>query len=312
MLSWPAATASNIAGAVLVAVTLRDIFHELFHPGDSGSISQFTQRSLWKGFRHLAGRRRAALRIAGPMILISVVFMWGLLLTLAWTLVFWPYLPEAFRFASPLDPSAQHGFGTALYFSLFSLTTLGLGDITPTDPILRILVTIEAALGFALLTAAISWLLSIYPVLARRRALAQRVWLLWQAQEKSGQNPIDLEPVHAVPLLAELTAKLGQVRVDLVQSGITYYFDDDEKASALPAILPMILQLGEDGMREGRPAAVRFSATALREALRVYLDTVREQHLDRPEEPLGAMLDAYLADHMHEPAGSIPRAQGCR
>lgn len=112
-----------------------------------------------------------------------------------------------------------------------------------------------------------AWLLSIYPVLARRRALAQRVSLLLQAQDQSGQNPVDLDPIHSVPLLAELTAELAQVRVDLVQSGITYYFDDDEDASALPANLPIVLRLGEEGMQEHRRTAVRFSATALREAL---------------------------------------------
>lgn len=308
MLSTPAAIASNVAGALLVAAALRDIFHELFHPGESGTISQATQRSLWKAFRRLARRRRRMLRIAGPTILISVVLVWGLMLALGWALVFWPHLPEAFRFASPLDPSEEQGFGTALYFSLFTFTTLGLGDITPTNLILRVLVGVEAALGFALLTAAISWLLSIYPVLARRRALAQRVSLLQQAQEESGQNPVDLDPIHSAPLLAELTAGLAQVRVDLVQSGITYYFDDDEDASALPAILPIMLRLGEEGMQERRPAALRFSATALCAALRAYLETVRSQHLDRAEEPLRETLAAYLADHLGKPADSASRA----
>nr|WP_281360133.1 potassium channel family protein [Isoptericola halotolerans] len=57
----------------------------------------------------------------------------------------------------------------ALYLSLVSLTTVGYGDITPLTPWLRIAAPVEGLLGFALLTAAVSWVLQVYPALTRRR-----------------------------------------------------------------------------------------------------------------------------------------------
>lgn len=299
MLSTAATLASNLVGTLLVGLAARDIFHELFHPGGSGSISQRLQRALWGGFRHVGRRRRRVLRLAGPLIFLAVVATWGLLLALGWTLVFWPYLPEHFRFASPLEPAAEQGFGTALYFSLIALTTVGFGDITPTQPVLRVLATLEATLGFALVTAAVSWLLSIYPVLARRRAFAHRVVLLRTMQERSRQRVTALDPALALPLLGELTTALAQVRVDAVQSGITYYFHDEEDSS-LAATLPLVLRIAEEAAEEGRPEAVRFAALGLREAVASYLAVVRRQHLHRPEERPEATLDAYAADHLRE------------
>lgn len=308
MLSTAATLASNLIGALLVGLAARDIFHELFHPGGSGSISQRLQRALWGGFRHVGRCRRRVLRLAGPLIFLAVVAAWGLLLALGWTFVFWPYLPEHFRFASPLEPSAEQGFGTALYVSLLALTTLGFGDITPTHPVLRVLANLEATLGFALVTAAVSWLLSIYPVLSRRRALAHRVSLLHIVRERSGRRVIGLDPALALPLMGELTTALAQVRVDLMQSGISYYFHDQEDAS-LAVTLPLVANMAEDGVQEGRAEAVRFAAMGLREAVRSYLDVVRREHLRRPEERLEATLGAYAADHLRDGA---PERAGAR
>jgi hypothetical protein len=59
-----------------------------------------------------------------------------------------------------------------------TLATLGYGDIVPTSDLLRVLVPLEALVGFALLTAALSWVISVYPALSRRRSLARGATLL--------------------------------------------------------------------------------------------------------------------------------------
>ena len=65
----------------------------------------------------------------------------------------------------------------SLYASLVAVATLGFGDITPTTSWLRILVPLEALIGFAVLTAGLSWVLSVYPVLHRRSSFAQTVMI---------------------------------------------------------------------------------------------------------------------------------------
>lgn len=67
-----------------------------------------------------------------------------------------------------------------------TLTTLGYGDVTPVSDWLRLLAPLEAAVSFALLTAGVAWLMSIYPILARRRALAHEVTLLRETSQQTG------------------------------------------------------------------------------------------------------------------------------
>lgn len=295
-MSGAASVASVAVGALLVLVVVRDVFHELFHPSGTGSLSRLVQRALWRLSARTAGSRA---RLAGPIMLVGVVATWVALVTLGWALVYWPYLPDGFRFASSLDPAAHRGLRDALYVSATALTTVGFGDITPTWPALRLLATLEAALGFALLTAGISWVLSIYPVLARRRALAGRTFLLHAAREATGRRLAALDPAVAAPLLAELAAALAQARVDLVQSGITYYFGDAEAALSLPAALPLLAGAADDGLEAGRPDAVRFAAAALRESVRAYAETIRATHLRMGAATTEETLARYAADHGH-------------
>jgi Ion channel len=67
---------------------------------------------------------------AGPTALVVVIATWALLLILGWALVFWPHVPDGFRF-DPGTAERDAGFLEAVYLSLVTVTTLGFGDITP-------------------------------------------------------------------------------------------------------------------------------------------------------------------------------------
>jgi hypothetical protein len=166
------AVLSSLAGAALVALALFDVFATLFsHPGRR-SPSRAVVGATWSACHRLPGSR--ALASAGPIAFLIVVTSWVTLLGSGWALVYWPWMPGGF-----LHPAHLDGLGTSLldsaYFSLVTLTTLGYGDISPSHGLLRLAAPLEALLGLGLLTASVSWLLSIFPVLSRRRALAYEI-----------------------------------------------------------------------------------------------------------------------------------------
>src|SRR5436190_1908061 len=101
--------------------------------------------------------------------------------------------------------------------------------------------TAEALLGFVLLTAAVTWVLQIYPALTRRRALAIRLSLLRRADAVRVLAEEDVP--MAANLLEDLAGELVQVRVDLVQYAETYYFRDGEESVSLPANITTAIEL---------------------------------------------------------------------
>lgn len=130
-----------------------------------------------------------------------MIAVWGLLLVVGWALIYWPHLPSGFLLGTGLAASEQGSFVDALYVSLVTLGTLGYGDIAPRAEWLRLAAPLQAFIGFAFLTAAISWVLSVYPVLTRRRSLAHDVALVDESASARTLAVTDLPTASAERLL---------------------------------------------------------------------------------------------------------------
>ncbi len=66
----------GVAGALLVAVVVRDVFHTLFHPIGHGSIAPQVMRFVWWLLRLFRSDRRIA-SLTGPLGIALVVLTWG-------------------------------------------------------------------------------------------------------------------------------------------------------------------------------------------------------------------------------------------
>ena len=285
----------TIAGAALILAALRDVFDVLFHESGRVMLSHGVTRTVWRAFRAIGSRQPHLFSLAGPFALVSVVFSWGVLLILGWTLIYWPHMPGSFTLGTGVDPS--HPFTDSLYLSMVTLSTVGFGDIAPGTGLLRALTPLEALLGFGLLTASISWLLSIYPVLSRRRSLAYEVNLLVSSEKRTGTAVVELEPEAAEAVYSELTSRLVAVERDLAALPVAYYFAAADRRFSLPATMPKLLALAHRGLDESLPPRVRLRATMLHEAIDDFAQTAQAVHR-LPGRTTEDLLRAYADDHL--------------
>ncbi len=250
---------ATAVGVGLILLALVDIFLTVFNPlTRSGSLSRGIGRGVWASARAGARWHPSLLAVAGPAAMVTIVASWATLLAVGWALVYWPWLPEAFLLQTGLDPDEHGGFLEALSVSLTTLATLGYGDVTPARAWLRLLAPVQALVGLALATAAISWVLSTYPVLARRRSLAHDVWLLRKVEGVDGLPPLALDESAASGMLADLATRLVVIREDLAQFPITYYFRADDPRSELCVALPALAELAGEAGNPACPPAVRY------------------------------------------------------
>jgi voltage-gated potassium channel Kch len=285
----------TVGGVLLIAIALRDVFDVLFHESGRAVLASLLMRLVWRGVRGIARRRRSALSLAGPFSLLAVVTTWGLLLVVGWTLVFWPRMPDAFHLSSGVDPGSP--FVDSLYTSLVTLSTVGFGDISPATPVLRVLTPLEALLGLGLLTASISWLLAIYPVLLRRRSLAYEINLLVDSQKQIGAAVLELDSGSAESILSELTSRLVAVERDMATFPVAYYFSTADSRFSLPEALPALFDLAERGSEESVPAALRLRATMLHDAIDDFANALRGFH-GGAEGSTRELVEAYRRDHL--------------
>lgn len=217
-------------GIVVLVLTVREIFRDLFQPSGSGALSSYVGRWIFQ----LARKLRFLLGVAGPLALVIVISFWAFLMASAFALIYSASYPDGFTIQGP----ARHGFwefATLLAFSLASLSTLGTPDLSPTPDWLRLIVSVESLVGFSLVTASISWIVLIYPALGRMRSLARRAAILSRAQKQTG---IDAISQQSESLIAQLTEDVIRTRVDLIHYPLIYYFHaDSERASLALALL---------------------------------------------------------------------------
>ena len=280
----------TVLGAAIVVYGLADIFLTLVHPHARGRLTRGIVAGVWRLTSHGGPRARAA---SGPVAAISVVLAWAAIQGVGWAFIYLPHVPDGFAYSEGIDPDRYADPLEALYFSLVSLSTLGFGEVVPTDPYVRLLAPVQAVTGFALLTGGATWLLQLFPTLARRRSTALYLTLLGRA--KYPQQLSDIEPVAAAAVLHGLAEQIATVRVDLSQSPESYYFREGESPTSLGHALPIAQALADAAGRSSRPV-VRAAGSVLDEALEDLGDCLRD-NFGASGESRGDVMESFARDH---------------
>jgi hypothetical protein len=290
----------NAAGFVCIAVALHDVFHTLFHPAGRGAMSDWLAGFVWKIVRALSHNKRERITLAGPFAILTIIGIWVALIVFGFAFIYRPYMAGQFTVAAGLDPAKHRSFLDALNVSIGGLMTLS-GDILTKSRVLRLLIGSEAIIGFGLLTASVSWLLSIYPVLERRRTVGHELTLLHNAESRSGIRIIELPSDEAQEILWGLAAEISSLRNDLTQFPITYYFHSGDEHSGLAGALPYVADLAENASRPQMSPSVRMAGIALGGAIHDYLEYVAETFLDMPLDDKRAIMRRYADEHLFRP-----------
>ena len=291
---------ATIAGVALIAIAVRDVFDTLFHPHGRGVVSEALIRLMWRLLHRVARGRHAVLSFAGPTAFVLVVLTWVALVVVGFALIAVPHMPEEFVLMEGLDPEGSSGFVDAVYVSLVSMTSLGYGDVVAENDVLRILGPLETLIGLGLLTASISWILSIYGVLADYRSVSHETALLCDAEEETGVRLSRLEPSEAARILGGLTSRLIAARRDLLHFPIAYYFHTRDSSYALPVQLPRLLPVVAECRDDGQPPSVRLEAARAQLAVGDFLDTICDEFLGGPASSTDEAIARYRRDHLRE------------
>src|SRR5580698_3701173 len=194
----------------------------------------------------------------GPLSLILLLVLWGLLLILGFGLCF-------FALGSPFVesvhvPGATPSFLTDIYVSGTTLFTLGLGDVVPRSFAVRQLIIIESGVGLGFIALVIGYLPVLYQAFSRREV---NIALL-DARAGSPPTAAELLRRHSFDggqeALSDLLAEWERWSAEILESHISYpilcYYrsqhDNQSWLSALVAILDSCALL--ISIVEGTPA----------------------------------------------------------
>ena len=283
----------TVVGAGLILAGLLDMFHTLLHPSGTGRVSWLILSVVWRLSKFSGHRVGSAV---GPTAMVFVVLMWVSLQGLGWALIYLPHIPHGFVYSPGIDPSSYPDFVESLYISVITLSTLGFGDVVPTDPWIRAVLPVEALTGFALLTAALTWFMQVYPPLSRRRTLALELRGLAEIGYAEKLELIETPTVARV--LDALSANIGKVQIDFIQYTEGFYFQEKDPVLSLAKQLPYALQLRDVALLAESPT-VRLSAQQLSVALDQLAVTLRSKFVHRGTGTF-EVFAAYATEHGHD------------
>lgn len=289
---------STIAGVVLVLIALNDVFHTLLRPAATGRLSALVFRAVWALTRH----PRRVSSISGPLTILSTIAMWLILVTVGWALIYLPHFPDGFAY-SGIEAGDYHPLAEALTFSLVALTTLGLGDVIPADPLIRLLTPLEALTGFALLSAAVAWFMQLFPALSRRRAFAIDLTSLHEAGVTT--PPGQLSDERAASVIRGVSQSLTAVTADLVQNPEIFYFTEKDETLSAPRALHYSLELRDSALASA-DADVRAEGRALSHVIDELARVLRGQYPHLAGDSADEVFGSAARGHGHRfeaPAG---------
>jgi hypothetical protein len=242
----------TVLGLSLLALVVYDVYATILHArGRSGPIGETLNRSIWRAarviaFRFSRPRRHRLLNVVGPTLLPLLIILFIALLVLGFALVYYPRMPAGFSF-QPGAEAADSPWMSSLYFSGVTLTTVGYGDIAPRTTGMRLTALFESASGFALISLAITYLITVYRALERKRAVA----LSFYHQAEEGANVAAFIVHHFVAgQFYGLTTTLRMATRDIqglleshIEHPVIHYFHPLEVYKSLPRMLFLSLEV---------------------------------------------------------------------
>lgn len=240
---------TTICGLLLVLLVACDVYATILDArARAGPISEFINRNTWYAVRHIAFRfsragRHRLLNLIGPLMLPALIAAYIVLLVSGFALIYYPRMPSHFNIDGNLNAVTWFD---SFYYSSMTLTTVGYGDITPMSTSMRFVSMIEGATGFALISLSVTYLITVYRALERKRIVA----LSFYHQAGEGADVAGFIAHHFVAgrfygldtVLNMAARDIQELLESHVEHPIIHYFHPVETYKSLPRILFLTLE----------------------------------------------------------------------
>ncbi len=277
-----------ILGLMILIFSMIDVLVTTLTLGGSGLLTRRISHWLWKIVlqAHSRSPNHNLLATSGLMILVGVVLVWIVLAWLGWTLLF-SAIGTSVVNAQSKEPA---DIWERIYFTGYTLFTLGTGDYQPQGVLWQILSAVASANGFFLVTLSITYLVPVVSAVMQKRQLALYITslggtpdeIITRAWNGQGFGQLDQHLIALTPMI-----------IGLAESYLAYpvlhYFHSVERSKATSlslAALDEALTLLQYGVEESyRPEPVALAP--VRRATTAFLQTLKSAYIKAAPDSLG-------------------------
>ncbi|MDF9745504.1 potassium channel family protein [Natrinema salsiterrestre] len=260
---------------LLVAVVVDLLWTTLWVEGGAGPLTSQLMAVTWSGFRRVGDRGSRLLTLSGPVTLLIGLVTWIVLLWGGWTLVFagaeYPLIDTIG--GGPISWSDR------VYYTGYTIFTLGNGDLVPRDGPWQIATTIATASGMLFVTLSVTYVLSVLDAVTQKRSFASSVSGLGSRSDEILRTSWNGDEFDGLELsLNALTSQLNTLTANHKAYPILHYFHTTQSDRA-PVMSVALLDDTLTLLRFGVPERNRPSDTIVKNArasVDSYLGTLHE------------------------------------
>jgi hypothetical protein len=296
-----------ISGALVVALGLFDALRTAIAAGGGGPLTNRLAHGLWhaalRWHRRGQEQREGAggghhrlLSHIGPTVLLGIVLTWVAFAVAGYFLMYSADPPAVVRASSGVPA----GFWERLYFTGFTVSTLGLGDFIPKGPAARMLTVFASLSGFFIMTLTVTYAMPVISAVVAKRRLASSIAGLGLTPTEILRGGWDGESLASLeqPLLNLASGIEMHTQRHLAYPVLHIFHIAQPRAAVAPRIAALSAALR---LRRPLPAEAPPPPAAVRSARRAidgFLSLVRssfvpsEQRLEAPDRPVKAPLRA--------------------
>lgn len=228
-----------IGGIFLIVIAYLDILQTAIEHQGAGILSNRLGSSLWTILLWLAGKngRKPLLNSAGLIIVTTIISTWIVLIWIGYTMVFTFQTDSIVHSQSRLPADVWE----KLYYTGFSLSTLGVGDFVANGNLWRVITIFLAVTGLIFITLSITYLIPLLSAVTNKRKISIYISMLGKSPEElilNAWNGKDLA------VLNQHFNKLMWQILDLKEKHLLYpvlhYFHSSNKWHGTPITLSLL------------------------------------------------------------------------
>lgn len=264
-------------GVILLLVTTSDLINTSLSVRGAGFISKRISKSIWNLLLRINDKtgRKKVLELGGAFILVSILINWLLLIWMSASLLFISY-PDSIM---NVETNSTTTIINKIYYTGYTLSTLGLGDMESSGEFWDILTAILSFTGLILISIAITYLIPVVSAEITKRKISVNINTLGGSVEEILLNYWNGKDFRALeqPFMILIDSVILHAQNHKAYSVLHFFHSSDKKEAFvlnltnLDEVLTVLLHNISEEERPSYNVLMR-----LRKAITSYLVTLPE------------------------------------
>ncbi|MDT0686019.1 ion channel [Autumnicola psychrophila] len=271
-----------VCGAVILLVVIHDFFFTTLSDNGAGFISRnvsIFSNQIIQLVVQVIGRK--AYSYQGLFVNLMILTSWLLLI---WGGLFLVYSSDPEGLTNSSGRVANNW--ERLYFTGYTLSTLGMGNFKPTTPLFEMITSCFSFFGFIFFTSSMTYFLSVSSALVNKRSFTKGVYSLGKNPQRIAEKLCSFDSSFSYQQFMTLQDMISKHSINHHAYPVIHFYTEVDKKDSFS-----------------------LNLARLDEAVTILLNTEKGENLQEELEPLRSTLSSFLENMDQNFSQSLPRVK---